>query len=155
MLHPALVFPIHDPDGLIFHHLKDITPILKQHFSSAFLGITAITYEKYQPLFHTFEQDDFFQLLITPRDAQIGRQFKLLYQRAASLSKPDQILHLCYPDRLALRCKTSFESSFWRILKPSSQNTRHSSSSVPKKPGIRIHTTIMRLKVLSRQSASA
>ena len=117
MILPSVVFPIHDPDGLIFHHVNVISPFLKQYFSSAFLGVTAITHDKYKPLLESLAQDDFYQLLITPQDAQIGRQFKLLYQQAALSSQPDHILHLCFPDRLAFALQDQYRDQFLEDIK--------------------------------------
>ena len=108
----AVVLPIHDPDGLIFHHLDRIAPLLKGHFLTAFLGVTAITNDRYPVQVNELARDDFFQLFVTPRDAHIGRQFKILYQQAASSSPPDQILHLCYPDRLAFALQDEFRDQF-------------------------------------------
>jgi hypothetical protein len=113
---PAIVFPIHDPKGMLFHHLESIIPDLKLHFSNAFLGITPITVEKYQHQINILARDDFFQLLIMPKDAQIGRQFKLLYQHAVLRSQPDRILHLCYPDRLALALQDEFRDQFLKDI---------------------------------------
>ncbi len=117
MILPSVVFPIHDPDGLIFRHVNVITPFLRQHFSSAFIGVTPITHDKFKPLLESLAQDDFYQLLITPPDAQIGRQFKLLYKRAVSSSQPDQILHLCYPDRLAFALQEEYQDQFLDDIK--------------------------------------
>jgi hypothetical protein len=114
---PTVVFPLHDPDGLILSHLDDITPFLKQHFSTVFWGITTVTHENHQDQVDRFVRDDFFQLLITPRDAQIGTQFRILFQRAASFSPPDQILHLCYPDRFVFALQDRFRNQFLKDIK--------------------------------------
>jgi len=113
---PAVVFPLHDPVGLMFPHLGDITPFLKQHFSTAFMGVTAITYGKCCHQVDRFLQDSFFQMLITPRNTQIGTQLRMLYQHAVSFSQPDQILHLCYPDRLACALQDKYQDQFLKDI---------------------------------------
>jgi hypothetical protein len=117
MLPPSIAFPIHDPDGLIIKQLVIISPFLQQHFSTVFIGVTKTTFEKYQVKFECLMREDFCHLRILPQDAQVGRQFWFLFQQAATLSHPQQILHLCYPDRLAFALQNQYRDQFLADIK--------------------------------------
>jgi hypothetical protein len=97
---PALAFPFNDPDGTMFPHLQAILPDLKRHFERAYIcpPLTTLQHvDQMQPL----QADDFFTIFPIDRDMQIGEHFAYLYQRAADAAYPDQMIHLCFLDRLA------------------------------------------------------
>jgi hypothetical protein len=57
------------------------------------------------------QQDRFFVVLAAPQEP-VGMQFRYLYQEAVSISQPDQILHLCFIDRLAFILQSKHNSNF-------------------------------------------
>jgi len=99
-LQPAVVFPCHDPDGVTLSWLEVILPQLKSLFASAFVSVTAGTVEAQAQRVARLQAEAFFSLSVAPHDAPIGVQFYNLYRRAANSCPPDQVLHLCFPDRL-------------------------------------------------------
>jgi hypothetical protein len=108
----ALVFPFSDPDGTMFPHLQAILPDLKGHFSRAFLTIPQNTLEEQPENIRLLERDDFFNLFTVSSEAPVGDHFAFLYRQAALVAHPEQILHLCYPDRLTFALRTEYRERF-------------------------------------------
>jgi hypothetical protein len=96
---PALAFPFNDPDGTMFSHLQAILPDLKKHFESAYICPPFST-RRHANHLQQLQADDFFTIFYVEREMQIGELFAYLYQRGET-AHPDQIIHLCYFDRLA------------------------------------------------------
>jgi hypothetical protein len=108
---PALVFPFNDPDGTMFHHLEAILPDLKTHFERAYICPPLPTRKQVDHM-QQLQADDFFTIFPVDRQMQIGEHFASLYQRAAETAPPEQILHLCYLDRLAFAIEGEYRESF-------------------------------------------
>ena len=108
----AIVFPFHDSEGVMFPHLKNITPVLKQTFSEAFLSITPVTTANFPENTEFLERDNFFKLLFLEYDLPIGKQFKSLYEYAAHSCLPEKLLHLCFVDRIAFAIQTNHQTQF-------------------------------------------
>ena len=108
---PALTFPFNDPDGRMFHYLESILPDLKGHFEHAYLCPPLSTL-KWDEHIRQLQADDFFTIFPVDVEMQIGEHFAYLYQRAADAAHPDQILHLCFLDRLAFALEGSYRDSF-------------------------------------------
>ena len=108
---PALAFPFSDPDGRMFSHLRTILPVLKNHFEHAYICPPLATW-KHVDHMGQLQADDFFTIFPVDREMQIGEHFAYLYQRAADAAYPDQILHLCYLDRLAFALEGKYRDSF-------------------------------------------
>jgi hypothetical protein len=108
---PALAFPYNDPDGLMSPHLQTILPDLKNHFDHAYVSATPSSLEllKQTNLIHA---DDFFTVFPIAEDKLIGENFASLYQRASETAPPDQLLHLCYPDRVAFALEGEYRTAF-------------------------------------------
>jgi hypothetical protein len=109
---PALVFPFSDPDGTMFPHLQAILPDLKEHFERAFLTIPQSTLEGQPENVRLLERDDFFKLFSISSEAPVGDHFVFLYRQAAFTAQPEQILHLCYLDRLSFALRTEYRERF-------------------------------------------
>ena len=109
---PALTLPFNDSDGMIFPHLQAILPDLKQIFDRAYLTIPKSTIEKQPINVHLLESDDFLELFFLDSEMQIGDHFSFLYRQATAAAHPEQILHLCYPDRLSFALRTGFREQF-------------------------------------------
>lgn len=108
---PALAFPFNDPDGTMFRHLQTILPDLKAHFGRAYLCPPLSTQEHLEHI-ERLRSDEFFTIFAAPREMPLGEHFAYLYQRAADAAPPDQIVHLCYLDRLAFALESEYRDSF-------------------------------------------
>jgi hypothetical protein len=106
-MRPALAFPFNDPDGTMFHHLQAILPDLKGHFERAYIcpPLSALQHANQM---RQLQADDFFTIFHIDRDLRIGEHFAYLYQRAAEVAPSDQIIHLCFLDRLAFALESNY-----------------------------------------------
>jgi len=110
--YPVAAMPLHDPDGSMIAILERITPTLKLMFAKVYLGVTAETFSKSQAQIDLREQDPFFEIIPTISSIKVGDQFSVLYREAAALSDPDDILHLCYLDRVAYALQSKDREAF-------------------------------------------
>jgi hypothetical protein len=108
---PALAFPYADPDGTLFHHLQAILPDLKAHFERAYLCPPLSTF-RHMDLIQQLEADKFFTIFVLDRDMPIGEHFHYLYHRAGRAAPPDQVVHLCYLDRIAFALEGEYRDAF-------------------------------------------
>jgi hypothetical protein len=108
---PALAFPFSDPDGRMFYHLQTILPDLKEHFEHAYICPPLSTWQRVDHI-QKLQTDDFFTIFPIDREMQIGEHFAYLYQCAAEAAPPDQIIHLCYVDRLSFALEGRYKESF-------------------------------------------
>jgi hypothetical protein len=108
---PALAFPFNDPDGTIFHHLAAILPDLKTHFERAYICPPLPTW-KHVDHMQKLQADGFFTIFPVDHEMQIGEHFASLYQRAAETAPPEQILHLCFLDRMAFAIENEYRDLF-------------------------------------------
>jgi hypothetical protein len=110
-LQPALAFPFNDPDGTMFHHLQAILPDLKGHFERAYLCPPLAT-QGHLDHMRSLQADAFFTIFPVEREMPVGEHFAYLYQRAAETAHPEQMIHLCYLDRLAFALEGNYRNSF-------------------------------------------
>lgn len=108
---PALAFPYADPDGTMFHHLQAILPDLKEHFERAYLCPPLSTIRHIEHI-HQLQADNFFMIFPIDHDMQLGEHFHYLYHRAARVAPPEQIIHLCYLDRIAFALEGEYRDAF-------------------------------------------
>jgi hypothetical protein len=108
---PALAFPYSDPDGTLFPHLQAILPDLKSHFERAYICPPPVTLRHVEHI-RRLQVDEFFTILPIDHERQIGEHFHYLYQRAAKLAPPEQIIHLCYLDRVAFALEGEYREAF-------------------------------------------
>jgi hypothetical protein len=109
---PVLAIPFVDPDGLMFPHLQAILPDLKQHFDRAFLTTPKITQDGQPENIRLMERDDFIELFPINSEEPVGDHFAFLYRQTASVAYPEQIVHLCFIDRLAFALRTGYREKF-------------------------------------------
>lgn len=109
---PAIAFPYADPDGTLFPHLQAILPDLKEHFERAYICPPLSMYRPFECI-RQLAADDFFTIFPVDREMQIGEHFHYLYQRAADAAPPDQIIHLCYLDRVAFALEAGYKETFF------------------------------------------
>jgi hypothetical protein len=110
-MRPALAFPFNDPDGTMFHHLQAILPDLKEHFERAYIAPPLSTLQQIQHI-KQLQADDFFTVFPVEREMQIGEHFAYLYQCAAETAHPQQIIHLCYLDRVSFALESEYRDAF-------------------------------------------
>jgi hypothetical protein len=108
---PSLAFPFNDPDGALFPHLQVILPDLKSHFERAYICPPLSTLNHVEQM-QELNADDFFTIIPIDRERQIGEHFHFLYQRAAKAAPPEQIIHLCYLDRVAFALEGEYREAF-------------------------------------------
>ena len=109
---PALVFPFNDPDGTMFSLLQAIMPDLKGHFDRGYISVPKATQERQPGNVRLLEQNAFFRLFMISSEAPVGDHFAFLYHQAATMAHPEQILHLCFPDRLSFALRTEYRERF-------------------------------------------
>lgn len=112
MVKPIVVFPFHDPAGVMFEHLKSITPLLKQIFSSAYLSIPPATHINHPLSIAWLRNDPFYRLHFLSSEMPIGRHFCSLYEFAATSCDQAHVLHLCYVDRLIFALASHHRQQF-------------------------------------------
>jgi len=95
----------------MFYHLQAILPDLKKHFERAYICPPLSTWQHVDHI-RKLQTDDFFTIFPIDREMQIGEHFAYLYQRAADTAPPDQIIHLCYVDRLSFALEGRYKESF-------------------------------------------
>ena len=111
MLLPAVALPIPDPGGIFLRHLERITPQLKSTFAKAILNLPPNTRQAQPGAVLKLEADPFFQCVEFP-ESPVGDHFRALYTCAARSCPPEQVLHLCYIDRLAFALQTPHRQPF-------------------------------------------
>jgi hypothetical protein len=108
---PAISLPFNDPDGTMFHHLQIILPDLKRHFEHIYLCPSLSTLRHGEQL-RQLQADDFFVIFQVDRELDVGQRFNYLYQRTAETAPPEQIIHLCFLDRLAFALESEYRNAF-------------------------------------------
>lgn len=109
---PVAVFPMNDPAGILFPHLESITPLLKEIFARAFVSVTAETQKIVPDHMIWLKNDNFFQAIFHESELSVGEDFLTLYAEAARAVEPEQLLHLCFIDRLAFALQSSHQATF-------------------------------------------
>ena len=110
-MRPAIAFPYTDPDGTMFPRLQAITVDLKNHFKHAYLSAPPSTLGWLQQK-NLILTDNFFTVFPVEEDKLIGEHFASLYRRAAETAHPEQLIHLCYLDRVAFALEGNYRNSF-------------------------------------------
>ncbi|MFN8486279.1 MAG: hypothetical protein U0350_01725 [Caldilineaceae bacterium] len=111
-MQPAIVMPMHDPDGLMLPHLPAIVPQLKAIFACAVVSVTPITRTRQPATIQHLMADNFFKVVDLPTARLVGEEFLLLYRHAATICQPDTILHLCFMDRVAFALQSHYREHF-------------------------------------------
>ncbi|MFZ0548605.1 MAG: hypothetical protein WAM60_24360 [Candidatus Promineifilaceae bacterium] len=103
---------MNDPNGIYFPHLECITPQLKQLFSKVFVSVSLETQRSLPNCVAWLAADDFFIVTKHQKPMTVGEDFIQLYTDAASSSEPDQVLHLCFIDRVAFALQSEYKEAF-------------------------------------------
>lgn len=110
-MQPALAIPFHDPDGKMFPHLQAILPDLKEHFQHLYVCLPSST-QQYSNRMQQLQADNFFTVFPIDHEMKVGREFAYLYQRTAEIAPPDQMIHLCFLDRLSFALEGKYRDAF-------------------------------------------
>jgi hypothetical protein len=111
-MRPVAVIPMNDAGGVMFPHLETITPLLKRLFERLFLSVPFPTQQALPHYMDWLKADDFFHVIYHQNDLAIGDDFLTLYAQAALVCDPDQLLHLCFIDRLAYALQSEHRAAF-------------------------------------------
>lgn len=95
----------------MFRHLQTILPDLKSHFARAYI-CPPLSTQKHLDHMQQLQTDDFFTIFPAEHEMNVGERFAYLYQRAADAALPEQIIHLCYVDRLAFALEGTYRDTF-------------------------------------------
>ena len=109
---PVLVLPFNDAKGIVWQSFEPIIPQLKQAFAAALVGVPADTALEQPALMAAMRADRFFRVLETPARQLAGEYFLALYEWAARVCPPGQVLHLAFPDRVAFALGGGFGEAF-------------------------------------------
>ena len=93
-------------------HLVAILPDLKRLFRRAFVGVTHATVLAQPEAVAWLAADPFFDVTYRKPDTGVGEQFHALYTHAATACTSDEVLHLCFIDRVAFALETAHRSAF-------------------------------------------
>jgi hypothetical protein len=108
----VIVFPLHDPQGQVLPHLLASSPDLQQLFETAYISITSETQGMQPEVIKKLAEEPFFHVLPVSNSQPIGGRWVYLFRQAAVSCQPDQVLHLCFPDRVAYALKSDFRQAF-------------------------------------------
>jgi len=109
---PILVTPLHDPDGMVFPHLFAVEPQLKAVFGQVMVGITLPTRTAQVEAVARLVADSFYRVTFREPGMGVGEQFHALYSHAAAVYDADQVLHLCFLDRVAFALQDGYRQAF-------------------------------------------
>ena len=109
-MRPALVVPYHDPTGVMLPILAAKLPQLKQHVERIYLSVQTNEWQT-EPI-RLLQADDFFTLLLVEPGLRVGDHFASLYRQAAALAATEQVLHLCFLDRVTFALGTDYADLF-------------------------------------------
>ncbi len=114
---PAIVFPFHDTDGLMFAYLETVTPQLKEFFAQAFVSITPPTQQAQPKRIDQLQADKFFTVNFNQPDTLPGDHFLAAYKNAAAHCPSTQVLHLCTIDRVIFALQSKYKEPFIADIK--------------------------------------
>ena len=111
-MRPAIVMPMHDPNGILFPHLRDATPFLRGAFARGYINVTAATVERQPAWAAWLDGEPFFSVTGRGDAARPGEQFAELYRHAATVCPPAQVLHLGFVDRVVYALSSEFRQAY-------------------------------------------
>lgn len=108
---PSLVFPYHDPSGILLPRLSAILPDLKAHFGQIYICPPLATREN-TAVMSWLQAQTCFTIFPVDRQLRVGEHFKHIYLNAALAAGPNEILHLAYVDRLSFALEGNYREQF-------------------------------------------
>ena len=116
---PIIAFPLHDKNGRIISLLEKAIPDLKLLFSKCVIGFSPATFELHQDYIEKLGKDSFFEIVLNPKDSQIGDHFTSVYRRGAEFAVDREIVHLTAADRLLFALLGEYREKFIVDIKES------------------------------------
>lgn len=111
-MEPVIVTPLHDPEGVVFPHLFAVEPHLKSVFDHVLLGITPSTCVEQPESLERLKADSFYRVTFRQPGMGVGEQFRALFTHTAAVYDADQVLHLCFMDRVAFALQDGYRQAF-------------------------------------------
>ncbi len=108
--------PLHDPEGPVLPHLARILPDLSGIFGKIFLGMTPPTREIAERRFPGLMEESSVRFYPLEEVKPAGDHFLALYSFAAAACPDEQVLHLCFPDRVAFALQDEFRDAFMKDM---------------------------------------
>jgi hypothetical protein len=115
-MRPVIVMPMHDPSGHMFSLLTSIIPILEEVFDCTFISITPQTQRQKHTSIEGMTGNHFFRIIEVPEGLPVGRQSLRLYEETARACPPEQVLHLCFMDRVVFALGSKYKDEFIRDI---------------------------------------
>ena len=109
---PVAVIPMNDPEGKYFPHLRAIYPQLRRIFARMYTCVNPSTQKALPDQIAWLTADDFFVVNQYVESRSVGTEFTELFSRAAAECPPEQVLHLCFIDRVAFALQTAHQAAF-------------------------------------------
>jgi hypothetical protein len=109
---PAIVMPVHDPQGLILPRLTEAIPELAGIFGKAYLGITDRTQVAQPVAVEALAQHPLCDTCCLATNVPADAQWVVLFKYAAEHCQPGQWLHLCFPDRVLFALRSEYREQF-------------------------------------------
>lgn len=112
MMSRVLVLPLNDPHGGLFPHIRIITPQLQHLFTHAYVSVSVQTQAMQREHVSWLKEHPFYHLLCHHHPLPVGDDFHALYTFAATSSHPQDMLHLCFADRVAYILQSTHRDAF-------------------------------------------
>jgi hypothetical protein len=112
MMKPVIVTPLHDPEGVVFPHLFAVEPQLKAVFGQVMVGITPSTCAAQSEAVARLTAGSFYRVTFREPGMGVGEQLHALYTHAATVYDADQVLHLCFMDRVVFALQNGYRQAF-------------------------------------------
>ncbi|MCB0091110.1 MAG: hypothetical protein KDE54_24625 [Caldilineaceae bacterium] len=109
---PIAVIPLNDPTGLLLPHVPQILPQLKRLFARTYVSLTLPTQQRQPDFCQWVREEPHFDVLEHAEPLAVGQDFSRLYERAATSCAPEQMLHLCFIDRVAYALQSAYKDQF-------------------------------------------
>lgn len=109
---PIAVIPLNDPSGLLLPYVSKILPQLKGLFARTYVSLTLPTQQQQPDFCRWVRQEPHFDVLEHAEPLSVGQDFGRLYQYAATSCAPEQLLHLCFIDRVAYALQSAHCAQF-------------------------------------------
>ena len=109
---PIAAMPLNNPDGQLFPHLKAVTPDLKTLFESVYLSLPPATQGQQPQEVAWLKTEPFYKVIYYAQEITVGDDFLTLYGTAAGDSRLQQLIHICYLDRVAFALQTGHRGQF-------------------------------------------
>ncbi len=122
---PVIVSPFHDPSGLLFEHLRSMTPALKQNFGRVYLSISPPTEQRQTENLAWVQADPFFAVNFNRPETLPGDHYLGGYRHAVEACASDRIFHLCDLDRIAFALNTSHREAYLADVQFANAKARH------------------------------